>query len=138
MKNLAYSRVPSCMVFVSVGPVEDDHWSRYIDFARATMPSLRPPRSLVVTEGGPPTPAQRQKLNELVMPYVGTAKAAVVTSSGMVRGVLTALGWVTPDIYKAFAPADLDAAMESLDLPRTDMIEIRRLLPLLKKEASGD
>jgi hypothetical protein len=77
---------------------------------------------LIATEGGRPTVAQRDQLDDLLGRWV--VPVAVVTGSLRVRLQLTVLSWLKPRI-RVFRPSDLHDAMAYLEIPtsRRTLIE---------------
>jgi Ni,Fe-hydrogenase III small subunit len=90
----------------------DGEWDAYVaDIAQAVSEKL-PPRSLVYTAGGAPTPAQRMRLEKVTQAAPG-AKVAILVGSTFARGVVNAFALFDPG-YRAFAPKDVHAAMDYL------------------------
>jgi hypothetical protein len=76
----------------------------------------RPVTILIYAAGkGGPTTEQRHKLGGLDTHDIDM-KVAVVTDSTIVRGILTAVGWVFSQTPPAFAPRRLQEAAETLGL----------------------
>lgn len=137
MKNLAYGKVGSCYAYVcSRVPPTDAEWDGYLDFIEANLEPGVHPQSVVVTDGGGPTPAQRKKLNDLIARHSRSVKVAVMTGSPVARGIVTALSWYNP-IYRAFGPADLDGALAFLGVFGPSALEMKRLLFSLRREVSA-
>lgn len=82
-------------------PPTDDDWTAYI---RSWHPlDMGRMRTLVFTDGGGPNAAQRKLANQALRGR--SSLTAVVSSSPMVRGIVTALSWFNPKI-KAFSPEE--------------------------------
>jgi hypothetical protein len=119
------------MVFVhSEESPSNREWSTLMDaFRNAT--NLRRIRVLVFTYGGAPNARQRAELNDVlggVRPPV-----AVVTPSTLARAVCTAIGWFQPRL-RAFAPEELEAALDYLDANEADRKVLTRMLRELRLE----
>ena len=71
-------------------------------------------RALIITRGGAPTAAQRKMVYDAMNGRELTA--AFVSSSVVVRGVVTAMSWFNRR-NKVFAPSELAAALRYLDIP---------------------
>jgi hypothetical protein len=133
MKTLAFDRIGPCFVLaVGSRSPSDTDWDAYLDFVKESIGARKAPLTLVSSKGGGPTPAQRQRLNDVTksLNVEKTLKVAVLTQSPVVRGIATALSWFVQG-YKAFAPSDLGAALDFLGVISADQIEIKRLVPKL-------
>jgi hypothetical protein len=127
LRTLQYDRLHRCVVFVcGDAPIDDKEWDAYLGFVASRMKPGLQHRSLVLAKGSL-TSLQRKKLAEVVAPVQATLKSAVVTESALVRGIVTALAWFSRDVFRIFAPSDLDRALEFLDLRGTQAREIREL-----------
>jgi hypothetical protein len=73
---------------------------------------------LVYSLGGSPSATQRTEMTRSLRSRLNVHRTAVVTSSPLVRGVVTAINWfVRPELRSpAFAPNELDAAFDYLHL----------------------
>ena len=103
-------------------PPSDEEWDalleklpRFAEEARRT--GSLPRGALIVSDGGAPNPRQRKELARVTWAtgLAGLPKA-VVTSSALVRGVVTALNWLGSET-RAFAPHELPHALEHLGVP---------------------
>lgn len=88
-------------------------WEEYIDFCRARLKENQPFALLHDhRKGGAPNAVQRRKLQEMLDQEAKTGSlvraSAVVSSSALVRGALTALTWLRPLPYpvKVFSAVD--------------------------------
>lgn len=66
---------------------------------------------LVFTEGGAPNPSQRKQFAERY-DKASAIPIAVVSDSALARGAITAFRWLGLVAMEAFAPGDLDKALE--------------------------
>lgn len=133
MKTLAFDRVGSCFILaVGAKNPSDTDWDAYLAFVKENLGGRKAPVTLVSSKGGGPTPAQRQRLNDLTksVNVEKTLKVAVLTQSPVVRGIATALSWFVQG-YKAFAPSDISAALDFLGVNSTDQAEIKKRVPQL-------
>src|SRR5689334_10572703 len=101
------------LVTCHVEQPDDVEWAEHLAFLISVADSLR--GVLVVTET-PITSSQRQRLTS-VLRGRPPLRVAVVTSSALVRGVITALTWVGVKERRAFAPDDLLEAIAYLQVP---------------------
>lgn len=86
----------------------DASWDAWIDWS-----ALHPMRKvLVTTRGGAPAPAQRRRLAERRAQAGAEPEiVALLTDSSVLRGVLTAMSWITGNAVKAFKPDELMQAV---------------------------
>jgi hypothetical protein len=85
----------------------DDDWQLYLDALRVNRHAIG--AQLIVTDGGSPTAAQRRASLEHARGFA-LPSSAVLTSSVLVRGVVSALSWFMKDRIRAFAPNEFDEA----------------------------
>jgi hypothetical protein len=137
MKNFVFEVVDDCIVCLgSKNPPSDAEWDAYIAALEACLKKNdHKVNIIVITRGGAPTPAQRHTLNETTARHNSSSasKVAVLTSSAIARGVVTALSWFSP-VYKAFAEDDLDGAVDFLDVPSHKVFSIRGAVRALEKQ----
>jgi hypothetical protein len=110
-------------------PPTDAEWDAYVDVLMA-----QPFDGLVVwTDGVGPNAGQRKRL----LARLGTREqlTAVITSSILARGIVTALSWVNVPI-RAFSPNDVDAAIEFIGAGR-DRDRVLRAGVALRLELIG-
>ena len=113
--------MPSCAtifdgVFIGVYDIEpptDQEWQLALDLVREHVSEIR--CGLIVTDGGGPNAHQRKALDEQLMHQRATPRA-VVTSSAVARGIVTATSWLGHRL-KAFSPDQLSLAFEFLEVP---------------------
>src|SRR5262249_27181347 len=70
-------------------PPTDEEWTDYLESWRPL--DMGNMRTLVFTDGGGPNPAQRKAATEALGGK--SSLTAVVSSSPLIRGIVTALGW---------------------------------------------
>lgn len=113
------------------GPEWEAHLALLGSAARAARGSLEPYRCLVVSDGGMPDSAQRQASTRVIDAANGSRMpVAIVTTSTLVRGIVTAGHWFGLRM-QAFAPAELAAASSYLEIEPADLVTLRRELDLL-------
>ncbi len=111
MRNIAYQRTDDCFVVVRSreAPTETEfEW--YLATIERALREGMPPRCLVLTEGGSPSPAQRAGLAERLALVEGAVKVAVLTDSTFARGVATSVASTKPG-YRVFAASELEEAL---------------------------
>ena len=100
--------------------VNDQDWADHMAIMRACVtedPRLERVRGLAISDGGSPTARQRRELVALIR---GTQSVgAIVTSSRLVRGVGTFLGWFMPAI-RTYAPVEFPRARQHLGVSNDD------------------
>lgn len=128
MVNMRHQQLGDTLLMVhSAEAPSEQEW----DAMLAQLQKQFPARVLVFTDGGGPTTLQRGRLNDAL---VGKpVKAAIVTSSQIVRGIVTALAWFNPGI-KAFSPVRAPAALDYLGVPVEQRAALMRQVPRLAKE----
>ena len=96
---------------------EWDSWLAFIDaLGKQVDQDLARLPNLVVADGGAPSTAQRTAVNMLVAQGKTLPPVAVVTDSLLVRTLLRGFSIFNPST-KAFAPTELDRALEHLGIP---------------------
>ncbi|MDB4991053.1 MAG: hypothetical protein JWN04_6231 [Myxococcaceae bacterium] len=108
-------------------PTEPD-WRRWLDLYRGSLPTLR--GVLVYSLGGGPDAAQRGALIDLTRGWGAAPPTAIVTSSMLMRGLVTALHWFMPAHLQAaiYPLAELELALEHLRVPAELRDPLRRQL----------
>jgi len=134
MRTLTYGIVGSCFVFACTKePHDEKEWQQYVEFVRTRLEAGVKPRALVVTDGAGPTSAQREQLSKVLEPHAKVSRAAVLTESRLGRGIVTALSWFVPG-FRAFAPRDMDRALDYLEVPPISRKEVIGLVEDLQRE----
>ncbi len=135
MANMTFTFLPGIaggglMLLVHTNrPPSDAEWEPY--YAELVKHDPKKIRSLAFTDGGAPSAAQRAQVNDFLRGQASTA--AVVTTSTMVRGVVTALSWFNAQM-KAYAPRDVDAGLQHLGVRPDEVPLVRREIQLLRKK----
>lgn len=132
--KIAFDQLDSAYVLV-IGQANprDAEWAEWVEFVTVNSTPGMKPRIVVVTEGGAPSAAQRAALSDVTEAYKSEVKVAVLTESTMARGALTALSWFAANVYRPFAPADIDKALHYLDLT-AKAAEIKSKIRLLQRK----
>jgi hypothetical protein len=92
-------------------PPSKAEWSEWMRLVR-TIP-LEQLHILVFTDGGAPNTVQRGEFTDHLAGRA--APIAVVSSTLVVRSIVTAISWFNPQI-KVFAPADASSAMQFVNI----------------------
>lgn len=100
----------------------NEEWGVYLDVVRSMDPGYR---MIVFSGGGGPTTMQRRDL-EKITNHQDAAGVAVVTSSRLARGIVTAIRWFNREI-KAFEPSQRDEAFKFLSLDEREAKDVLRL-----------
>ena len=98
-------------------PSEAD-WAANLDTLANAMRDFRRVRQITFTDGEGPNAGQRQLAAQKAKDSgaIGVYKCAVVSSSAVTRGIMTALGWLGLPGLKPFSPRELLEALLFLDL----------------------
>jgi hypothetical protein len=132
MPSIAFEQTPHCLVAVmGRDNPPDAEWDAYVAAIDAGLGSGRPPRALVVSDGGAPSPAQRKRLDAATAQAGRQLKAAILTGSTFVRGVVNAFALIQPG-YRAFAPAALADAVDYLGIRAAHLEELRSTIARLR------
>lgn len=137
--NMAFGRVNAFFVVVhnKHAPM-DEEWTDYFNAAYAFgVDHGTLARYLIVTDGGVPNPAQQKILDDvlsaILQKHPTAIRAAIVTPSTFVRGVVTALHAARP-IYGVFTADKMLDAYEFLGVPPAYHHEIEALVGTLKAQ----
>ena len=118
-----------------------DAWSRYIaDYEAIGVKLDWGPElcgGIAVTDGGGPGPAQRRLVQARLIGSHPHIRGSVITSSTLVQGVVTALGWLGGDI-KAFAPGMVVDALDHLRLQRSALSPILLAIERLSRDTNSE
>jgi hypothetical protein len=125
------------MVFLHTPrPPSQAEWAHCMEMLtrRAATGGFANARVLVVTDGGGPDVVMRGELQDFFKKHGHSPKTAVVTTSVLSRGIVTAVGWFNPNI-KAFAPVHFQAALEHLGIARAAPRILRELTEMERELA---
>lgn len=118
-------------------PTEEE-WNRYVAEARAageTLANTRGSWALVMSDGGGPNGAQRKAIASV--PGIAALPTAVVSSSLLTRGMVTATAWLGKEI-RAFAPEHIDRAYAYLGISPEQRTLVVHELASLRAELLGE
>ena len=115
MKSMVFKIVGNVHIVIHgmTDPLDED-WRLYMNAVRSEeqkTAGFGRMRTLVFSAGGGPTAKHRKEINE----FLGgrATPVAIVTSSTVMRGLVTALQWFNP-LARAFSPENVLAAMQFL------------------------
>lgn len=133
MKNMVFKLIGNCLLMVhNADPPTQEDADAFLRMLKAH--DVTRLRSLVLTEGGAPTAAQRKQFNELLDGR--NHLTAVVTDRTMVRGIVTAFSWFNPKI-KAFPPESMEDALRYLEIRPSEFRTILTEAAKLKQSVSS-
>jgi hypothetical protein len=129
-RRMATRRVGSILLLLQ-GPWQptDQEWDECLDILR---PFVSIAKALVVTAGGGPTPAQRERLSAVIGKC--PLRAAVVTDSIKVHFIVSTVALFIRRI-RSFGSAKLGDAFLHLDLTSAEMALVLRNLAEMRAEA---
>ena len=129
-KSILFERRDQIVLLVhSADPPNNADWDEYVQ-ALAKAARNGATGLLVLTDGVGPDSTQRKMISDIKL------RTAVVTLSRMARGIVTALGWLGANI-RAFAPDQMDEALDSLGVPAADREAVSRRLAAMRLEVAG-
>jgi hypothetical protein len=132
MPTMRYQQLGDTMAMVHTADAPtDQEWDEMLDHHRRH----RPTRVLVFTDGGGPTTLQRGRLNDALEGRV--VKTAVVSSSQVVRGIVTALSWFNPGI-RSFSPGEAPRALTYLGVAAGESAPLMQQVLKLSRELKPD
>jgi hypothetical protein len=137
MPSLVFDKTPDCIVtWVGRSNPTDEDWARYVAFCAAQLAAGVPPRALIVTAGGSPSPAQRRLLDQGTRQAAHHMRAAILTRSTFARGVMNAMALVTPG-YRAFSPDRLEEALAYIEVRPSLVAEVRAMLARMEAQVTA-
>jgi len=119
-------------------PPTDEEWNRYVDEARTAaeaMASSRGSWALIMSDGGGPNGAQRKAI--AAVPGIAALPTAVISSSLLTRGMVTATAWLGKEI-RAFAPEHIERAYAYLGISPEQRTLVIHELASLRAELLGE
>ena len=126
-------RIGDVIVVVgAVGSPADTEWDAHVAEVTEIYQRRGSVRILVSSDGGGPTAAQRARLGKAVA--AKNVRSAVLTTSVVIRGVVTAFSWFQPG-FRAFAPSDFARAATHLELSPIEAEQALALLDQLRAES---
>lgn len=121
-------------IYVSVftaDPPSDEEWDVGVAEITNNLSQLR--GSFTVTMGGGPNARQRKRIRE-ALGDKASLSSVVVSSSLFVRTATTALNLFLQNPIKVFAPNEMAAAFQYLEIPPAQEKAIRQMLERFQKE----
>jgi hypothetical protein len=97
------------------GAPSQPDWERYVAAVHRCV-ELPRPRSLILTDGGTPTPAQRATMSDIVARQLPTV---IVSDAVAVRFIVSTITLFNPKVT-ALPPRDCERAFDSLSLSATE------------------
>jgi hypothetical protein len=133
--TLAFRRVGEIVVLrIGPDPISPAAWAGYIAAMLADLPVMPATRYLTFTAGGFPNLLQRREAETLMrMHGVGNLPTALVTDVLFLDIVIRLSRWFVPQIA-AFAPADLDRALDFIAVPPPDRPRLLQVAEVLTAE----
>lgn len=136
-ETLAFEQVKDTLLLLH-GPhsPSDDEWMQYV---RALWESVdRGVRNvMVITEGPGPNAMQRGELTSQ-RNKLAHLRTAVITSSAVARGIVTAVGWLSDRDIRSFSAVNLHQAFAYLKLSDSEGLELRLCIETLRDEFRSD
>jgi len=96
--------------------VRDEDWDAMLADVAQSLERGGALKILVRTDNAGPNVLQRSKLNQVVTAHGGTLQVAVLSSSVLVRGIVTAFSWMRVVQIRSFGPEAHAAALAYLDV----------------------
>jgi hypothetical protein len=112
--DFAFARYRDAIVMCHPArPVSSASWTAWVQWA-----STHPYRCLLVSShGGGPNSGQRTQLAQASAESgIKPETVALLSDSAVLRGILTAIAWLTSNTVKPFSPGDLAGALQFLGL----------------------
>lgn len=134
-----YWRVIPEMIIVAVNtdvPPSDEDWDAYIKDAAPHLKNVK--GVLVYSESVGPTAPQRARSSAAFKQANPDVRAAIMTGSRVVRGIVTAMSWALGENVKAFSTADFEGAVKYLELDTEEALKTKVLLKQLARAASTE
>ncbi len=124
------------MVQLQLTPPTDKEWAEMLAAIESRSNTLKSALAVVRGEGGPSS-KQREALARVLKSTRPDLRFALVTDSVLVRGVLTAINWLTNkgNTTAAFPSRDLEAGLDFIQLSPEEKVAVRELLRTLESGA---
>jgi hypothetical protein len=90
-------------------------------------------RILVKTDNAGPNSVQRNQLNQLAASKRTTLRVAVLSTSTLVRGIVTAFSWMGSLQIRGFGDADVAGALAYLEPSGVSVEDARRVLAEIER-----
>jgi hypothetical protein len=114
------------------GSPSDEAWESWLQTYQQGLASLD--GVLVYSLGGGPDADQRRRLQVVVEHAQRIPPTVIVSSSRLMRGLVSALNWFLPPAARGvtFDPTQLNAAFDYLEAPEAVRENLRAALPLTR------
>jgi hypothetical protein len=134
-KTMYWRVVPDAIMIVvhTDQTPSDEEWDTYLAEVIERARELR--GVLVYSESAGPSAPQRARSNEAYKAAGVQMRTAIMSSSRLVRGVVTALSWTLADKVKSFSTKEFDPAAKYLGLSKEDQLKARVVLKQLARSA---
>lgn len=127
--DMAYELVGDTLVLCHNDKTPSDaDWNAWVS---ATL-EVAHKKVLISSHGGGPSAAQRTRLSQ-ARSSLPPEQVALLSDSSVLRGVLTAVAWLTGNNVKPFSPRELTEALRWLGLPLERQREIEVLIARLHR-----
>ena len=113
--------------------VSDREWKEMLDDLGEYLSSNKVLRTLVKTDNAGPNPKQRNALNELMLLKGASSRTAVMSTSILVRGIVTALSWMRTQDIRSFGDEDYAGALRFLDVPGVELATVIRTIAEIER-----
>jgi hypothetical protein len=120
-------------VNTEVDPSDED-WDAYLADVNAHLRGLK--GVLVFTPKTGPSASQRARANAAYEKAKAEIPTAIMTSSRMVRGIMTALSWALGGKIKSFGENDFQGAVDFLALDTEEQLKAKVVLKQLARAAN--
>ena len=145
MKTMAFAVVGNLIVTLhGTQSPSTEEWDEYVKALRKISVTEADPtrlRNIVFTDGGAPNSVQRKAVNDIVSSK--SVRSAIVSSSPLVRSVVTAFSWFNSSI-KVYQPDEVEEAFQHLrlsayeiEITRRRLTELRAQIELRSVRAAG-
>jgi hypothetical protein len=136
-KTLGYIKIePELYIYVSASdkaPSNED-WEIYLQFLKQHLRTEVVTRCIVYERCDGISAVQRKRLRDVTGPFKPIV--AVLTTSSMAKGIVTALSWFNKR-FKAFSPEDKVGALQHIGLQPSMADSVWRLIQRLSDELDG-
>jgi hypothetical protein len=115
----------------------DEEWTEYVEALKRTQEAYGSARELVLNlSRGGPNAAQRKYVAEQLDPRA--IETAVLSGNFIVRGMVTALGWLRLSTIRAFPPEAYDQAAAHLGIEGSLRVRVRAKIEEFRTMLTSD
>jgi hypothetical protein len=131
LPTLAYDRIDTALIVVHAAkPPSDSDWNRLM------REPLVATKGCIVVAGATKLDAKKRRLLAENVKNLDI-KVAVLVSSSVARGIVTALGWLVGG-YRAFEMSELEQAAAYVGLPTARAADVQRVVRELQLELQNE